>query len=84
MTLILELPKDLESELAAEANRLNLPLTEYALQVLARGQPTSVQNGADLVSYWRREGLIGTRTDITDPSAHARALREAAQRRERT
>ena len=38
MTLTLDLPPDLEAELAAEAARLRLPLEEYALRVLAFGR----------------------------------------------
>ena len=37
--------------------------------------------GSALVQHWRELGLIGYRTDITDPEAHSRRLREAAQRR---
>lgn len=41
------------------------------------------QTGADVVAYWEKEGLIGTRPDIEDPIAHARQLRERAEKRER-
>lgn len=37
--------------------------------------------GADLVAYWKREGLIGTRPDIEDSQVHARAIRDKAERR---
>jgi len=37
--------------------------------------------GPELVQRWEELGLIGYRTDITDPEAHSRRLREAAQRR---
>jgi hypothetical protein len=40
----------------------------------------AVRTGADLVAYWRRHGLIGTRPDIDDPVAYARQLREQTQR----
>jgi hypothetical protein len=49
---------------------------------LARGQP-ALQSGAELLGYWQREGLVGTRRDITDSQAHARALRQQAERRPR-
>jgi hypothetical protein len=39
-------------------------------------------NGAELVAYWERHGLIGTRPDITDSLAHARELRRQAERRD--
>ena len=35
----------------------------------------------ELVSYWRSEGVVGSRTDILDSQAHARELRERAQQR---
>ena len=85
MPLTLELPPELENELSAEASRLGLSLPEYVLRVLAGGRlPGAVpRTGAELVDYWRSEGLIGTRTDVADSSAHARKLRESAERRVR-
>ncbi len=35
MSISLELPPELESELSTEASRLNLPVSEYILRVLA-------------------------------------------------
>jgi hypothetical protein len=110
VTLELELPPDLESELAAEAARLHMSLAEYVLRVLedarlAAAQDATVDSdddlfavltearakladhplrtGAEILAYWRREGLLGTRPDITDPLEYARALRRRAERRER-
>jgi hypothetical protein len=85
MNLVLDLPPELGSELAAEAARLGLPLTEYALRLLAGGGTLrpALHTGAELLSYWKGEGLIGTRPEIEDSSVHARAVREQAQRRER-
>lgn len=85
MSLVIELPPELERELSAEATQLGLPLQEYALRLLTVGRHpgTHPRNGAELVSYWQQAGLIGTRPDITHPSAHARSLRGAAERRER-
>lgn len=85
MSLTLELPPELETELVAEAERLQLPLADYVLRVLVVGRlPNPIpRTGSELVAYWKREGLIGTRPDVTDPSAHARALREKAEKRER-
>ncbi len=85
MSLVLDLPPELETELAAEAARLGLPLPEYALRLLAggRGPSSAPRTGAELLAYWQGEGLVGTRPEITDSSAHARALREQAQRRAR-
>jgi hypothetical protein len=86
VSLVLELPEDLESELAAEAEELGLPLAEYAIRLLAGGRVTGSMpaNGKELVAYWERHGLIGTRTDILDSPGHARALREQAEKRKRT
>jgi hypothetical protein len=83
MSLILDLPSELESKLAAEAARLGLPLSDYVLSLLAedRALNPAPKTGADLLAYWQSEGLVGTRPDITDSPAHARVLREQAQRR---
>lgn len=42
-----------------------------------------VQTGAELIEYYQREQLIGTRSEIVDSQSHARALREAAEKRVR-
>ena len=83
MSLVLDLPPELETELTAEAARLSLALPEYALRLLAgaRGPSPALRSGGELLAYWQSENLVGTRTDITDSSAHARNLREQAQRR---
>jgi hypothetical protein len=85
MNLVLDLPPELEMELAAEAARLGLPLSEYALRILAGGQKRHpvLGTGAELVAYWQGEGLVGTRPDVTDAPAHARSLRGQVQRRAR-
>jgi hypothetical protein len=83
MPLTVELPDDLAAALTDEAARLGLSLPEYAARLLAAARPAAhpPKTGRDLVAYWRAEGLIGTRPDITDSPAHARQLREEAQRR---
>jgi hypothetical protein len=85
MSLVLELPPDLETELAADAARLGMPLPDYALRLLAGAcsPRPAVSNGAELVAYWQAEGLIGTRPDIEDSAEHARKIREQSQRRPR-
>lgn len=85
MPLTLELPPELENELSVEALRLGLSLPDYALQILAGGRIPGPRprTGAELVAYWRAEGLIGTRPDITDSLEHARELRQGAERRGR-
>jgi hypothetical protein len=86
MSLTLELPPELEKELADEAARLRLPLAEYALRLLVVGRISAPKpsNGADLVAYWQREGLVGSRPDIVDAAEYARGLRRQAQTRKRS
>ena len=86
MSLVLNLPPDLETALAAEAARLRLPLQEYALRLLAVGRlpDPKPRTGAELLAYWQGEGLVGTRPEITDAPGHARALRQQAEKRERS
>ena len=83
MSLILDLPPELETELAAEAAKLGIPLQDYALRLLAGGARPAPNNGSELLAYWQGEGLVGTRPDILDAPAHARSLRERAQTRGR-
>ncbi len=68
MSINLNLPSELESELNTEASQLNLPLSEYILRILFTR--TVVDNlpttGAELVAYWEKEGVINSRPDITD------------------
>lgn len=84
MTLTIELPAELEKELAAAAQQAGLSLAEYSLQLLAmRSLPDAeVTTGADLVAYWRRLDLIGTRPDIQDSQEHARQIRHRAEYRQ--
>jgi hypothetical protein len=83
MSITLDLPPDLENKLTSKANERGLSLPDYVLEVLGRetGVAEHVKTGAELVAYWQQEGLIGTRTDIADSQAHARAIREKAERR---
>ncbi len=73
MAITLDLPDELEAALSDEADRLNLPLGEYIVRLLMTAQPqqTMPRTGAELVAYWQREGLIGTRP------LHDQALRNA-------
>jgi len=86
VSLFLDLSPELESQLTAEAHRMGLPLEEYVKQVLLSRRAPELRcgSGSELVSYWRDEGVIGTRQDIPDSQAHARALRQHAEQRERT
>jgi hypothetical protein len=80
----MDLPKELEDELSPEAARYGLSPQEYILRLcsgsLIQNKP---KTGAELIAYWEREGLIGTRPDIKDSQAHARELRRKAERRNR-
>jgi hypothetical protein len=86
MTISLDLPKNLVDELSDEASRRGLSLSEYALQILSTGREegSPPKTGADLVAYWRSEGLVGTRPEIEDSQAFAREIRRAAERRDRS
>jgi hypothetical protein len=83
MPQTVELPDDLADALPDEASRLGLSLPDYAVRLLTSALPsaTSVRSGADLVAFWRAEGLVGSRPEIADSQARARQLREQAQRR---
>ncbi len=83
MPQTVELPDDLADALAGEASRLGMSLPDYAVRLLVAARPStaSVRSGADLVAFWRAEGLVGSRAEIADSQAHARMLREQAQRR---
>jgi hypothetical protein len=83
MSITLDIPEDLESELSEEAHRLGLSLSDYAVQILSTGLTLTQRpkTGAELVDYWNSQGLVGTRPDISDSQAHARRLRERAERR---
>jgi hypothetical protein len=85
MTLTLDLPQDVESRLAVEARQLGLTLEAYALQLLSEATAPAppLKTGADVVAYWEREGLIGTRPDIIDSVEFARENRARAERRGR-
>lgn len=83
MIITLELPPELEQELSDEAARQGLPLSEYALRLLATGRPSHRMptTGAELIQYWQSEGLIGSRPEIDDSQRHARQLRDQAEHR---
>lgn len=83
MSISLDLPLELESELSTEASRLNLPLSGYILQVLSVRSvlSDSPRTGAELVAYWQAEGIINSRPDIIDSQVHARHLRHEAETR---
>jgi hypothetical protein len=81
MTVTLDLPEKLVDDLADQAARRGLSLSEYASQVLstARDRMPALNTGADLVAYWRSEGLVGTRPEIADSQEFAREIRRAEE-----
>lgn len=83
MSISIDIPSSLETELATEASNLNLPLSEYILRILS--SRSSVRNtpktGAELVNYWESVGVIGSRPDIANSQEHARELRNEAETR---
>lgn len=93
MSIIVNLPAELEKTIAAEAAKAGMTVSDYvagrlAAGRLAQGTTTNGSRGSkrrltgpEMVHRWKELGLIGYRTDITDPEAHSRRLREAAQRR---
>jgi hypothetical protein len=83
MSLTLELPPELEAALTTEAAQAGLPLGDYLSRLISVAHSSgTVRTGADLVAYWKRHGLVGSRSDIEDSQAHARLLRERAERRQ--
>jgi hypothetical protein len=85
MSINLNLPPELETELHTEASQLNLPLSEYILHILSTRKivDSLPKTGAELVKYWENEGVINSRPDITDSQVYARELRHQAETRER-
>jgi hypothetical protein len=81
MTIILDIPQELESELSAEVSRLKLPLSEYVLRILSAGRTIGKgpKTGEELIAYWQSEDIIGSRPDIVDTQVHARNLRREAE-----
>ncbi|MBY0231109.1 MAG: hypothetical protein K2W96_17630 [Gemmataceae bacterium] len=83
MTPTIEAAEQVPATLETEAAGLGMTVQEYIVHLLTDKPGTeTIRNGADLVSYWEKHGVIGSRPDILDSQAEARRLREQAQRRE--
>lgn len=95
MAVTLELKPEIEAQLRDQAQKFGQSVEESLQEwiedrliqrsVVVPPDP-SIKNGADLVAYWEREGLIGSwahRTDINDSIEYARQLRKKAECRER-
>ncbi|MCZ7672334.1 MAG: hypothetical protein M5U34_37035 [Chloroflexi bacterium] len=85
MTLTIDLPQDLAHELATEASKLGIPLSEYALRLLYSRELTEKKpkTGDELVAYWQEEELIESRKEIDDSQVYARQIRTQAETRVR-
>lgn len=87
MSIVVNLSAELESTIADEAAKAGMTVSDFVADRLSKavaaghGESKPRLTGPALVNRWRELGLIGYRTDITDPETHARQLREAAQRR---
>lgn len=83
MPKTLEIPDDLATALTTEAEDKGLTLPDYAVRILssASRQAAFVQTGAELVEYWKAQGVIGCRQDIADSQAYARSLRNQVESR---
>lgn len=88
MSIVVTLPADLEKTIAAEAAKAGMTVSDYVAGRLAQATATNSScetkrrlSGPALVKRWKELGLIGYRTDIIDPEAHSRRLRDAAQHR---
>jgi hypothetical protein len=85
MSITLDIPEGLVTEPETEAQRHGLPLSDYLVALLATGRAakSAVKSGAELVAYWREEGIVGCRPDIADSQAHANEVRRQAEQRVR-
>jgi len=88
MSIVVNLPDELGRTIAAEAAKAGMTVSDYVADRLAKATAGTATGetkvrliGAALVQRWRDLGLIGYRSDITDPEAHSRRLREEALRR---
>ena len=76
----------LESVDLREHQRVTVTLDENATSVTCEAgndqqEPPMPTQGAELVAWWQKKGVIGTHPDITDSTAYARTLRRQAESR---
>ncbi len=85
MRITIDLPEDVADRLSREAAEAGFSLAGHIIRVLAKRPVASAPEppiaGGELVEYWTREGIIGSRTDIDDPARFSRALRTASENR---
>ena len=83
MSITLDIPEGLANDLATEAQRFGLPLSDYVVTLLATGRTAGdlPKTGAELVAFWQEQGVVGSRPEISDSQAHAREVRRQAEKR---
>ncbi len=89
MTITLHVPTEIKTRLEEEAARCEQPVEDYALSLIERNLPElsplpELKTGADVVAYWKANGLIGDwadRADIADSAEYARELRRQSETR---
>jgi hypothetical protein len=86
MSITLDIPEALVSELTVEAGRAGLPLSDYVVTLLGTGRIAGPlpKTGVALVAYWQEQGIVGSRSDISDSQAHACEVRQQAEHRVRS
>jgi hypothetical protein len=74
---------ELSNEISVGAERLGVSISDYIVHLLSLtlAKDKKPKHGAELVEYWRREGLIGSRPEVTDSQEYARQLRARAEKR---
>lgn len=83
MSITLDLPKKLEAKLSAQASCAGMSVSDYVLRVLSEDKIpiVKIRNGAELMSYWTAEGVVGSRKDIKNSAQHAWTVRRRAETR---
>ena len=80
MTIILDLPTEIEARLEEEAASAHITKEALASQLIAMAlPPDSFKNGAEAVDYWTQIGLVGMwadREDMKDSTAWVRQQRD--------
>jgi hypothetical protein len=79
---LIDLARSATSEAPSTDHGLELQEVEDLLPgTWPEGEPRPT-NGAELVAYWQRHGLIGSRPDITDSLEYVQAMRRKAETRD--
>ncbi len=83
MSLILEIPPELEDALKVAADQKGMSVADFALKILSENRVSAkdVKSGTELVAYWKSLGIIGMRDEIQDSVEHVQRLRESQMRR---